>query len=127
MPKQTAIARTPATASVEPSSGLAVGRSLWHYDFAELTGHNLEARGRKVVNRLLEDGWRLLHIYTLRYEENGVWRERPMAILGKLRKDSIFAGEEPGNLCAPKSEFPRRVVSLANPGDGRHCRELRRP
>jgi hypothetical protein len=127
MPKQTTIARAPATASVEPCPSLAVGRSLWDFDFAELTGHNLESRGRKIVNRLLEDGWRLLHIYTLRYEENGVWRERPMAILGKLRKDSTFPGEEPGNRCAPKSEFSCRVVSLTNAGDGRHCREVRRP
>jgi len=58
---------------------------LWQLDIAELTGHNLEARGREEVNRLLDAGWRLLHIYTLRYEEGGVWRERPMAILGRLR------------------------------------------
>ena len=58
---------------------------LWQLDIAELTGHNLEARGREEVNRLLEAGWRLLHIYTLKYREDGVWRERPMAILGRLR------------------------------------------
>ncbi|HEV2523174.1 MAG TPA: hypothetical protein VGT24_12400 [Candidatus Acidoferrales bacterium] len=59
---------------------------LWQLDIAELTGHNLEARGREEVNRLLNAGWRLLHIYTLKYQEDGVWRERPMAILGRLRK-----------------------------------------
>ena len=58
---------------------------LWQLDVAEVTGHNLEARGREEVNRLLKAGWRLLHIYTLKYEEDGVWRERPMAILGRLR------------------------------------------
>ena len=58
---------------------------LWELDIAEVTGHNLEARGREEVNRLLEEGWRLLHIYTLRYREEEVWRERPMAILGKAR------------------------------------------
>ena len=58
---------------------------LWQLDIVELTGHNLEARGREEVNRLLEAGWRLLHIYTLKYEEDGTWRERPMGILGKLR------------------------------------------
>lgn len=58
---------------------------LWQLDVAELTGHNLEAKGRDEVNRLLESGWRLLHIYTLKYQEGGVWRERPMAILGRLR------------------------------------------
>lgn len=64
---------------------------LWQLDIAELTGHNLEARGREEVNRLLREGWRLLHIYTLKYEEDGVWRERPMAILGRL-KDSQKGG-----------------------------------
>jgi len=68
-------------------------QSLWQMDFAEITGHNIESRGRKEVNRLLEAGWRLLHIYTLRYEEDGVWLERPMAILGRLRNDSQPAGE----------------------------------
>jgi hypothetical protein len=58
---------------------------LWQLDVAEVTGHNLEARGREEVNRLLKAGWRLLHIYALKYEEDGVWRERPMAILGRLR------------------------------------------
>jgi hypothetical protein len=58
---------------------------LWQLDIVELTGHNLEARGREEVNRLLDAGWRLLHIYTLKYEEDGVWRERPMGILGRLR------------------------------------------
>ena len=58
---------------------------LRQLDIVELTGHNLETRGREEVNRLLETGWRLLHIYTLKYEEDGVWRERPMGILGRLR------------------------------------------
>ena len=58
---------------------------LWQLDIAELAGHNIEARGREEVNRLLSEGWMLLHIYTLKYEENGVWRERPMAILGRPR------------------------------------------
>ena len=60
---------------------------LWQLDIVELTGHNLETRGREEVNRLLDAGWRLLHIYTLKYEEDGVWRERPMGILGRLRND----------------------------------------
>jgi hypothetical protein len=29
---------------------------LWQLDIVELTGHNLEARGREEVNRLLETG-----------------------------------------------------------------------
>jgi hypothetical protein len=58
---------------------------LWQLDVIEITGHNLEARGREEVNRLLKAGWRLLHVYTLKYKEDGVWRERPMGILGKMR------------------------------------------
>lgn len=58
---------------------------LWQLQIAEVTGHNLEARGREEVNRLLQEGWHLLHIYTLKYQEDGVWRERPMAILGRSR------------------------------------------
>jgi hypothetical protein len=58
---------------------------LWQLDIVELTGHNLESRGREEVNRLLRAGWRLLHIYTLKYEEDGVWRDWPMAVLGRLK------------------------------------------
>jgi len=58
---------------------------LWQLDIEALTGHNLEARGREEVNRLLQEGWLLLHIYTLKYQEDGIWRERPMAILGRPR------------------------------------------
>lgn len=60
---------------------------MWQLDIGELTGHNLESRGREEVNRLLQSGWQLLLVYTLKYEEDGVWRERPMAILGKRRDD----------------------------------------
>lgn len=67
------------------SSELVEILPLWQLDIAELTGHNLEARGREEVNRLLAEGWRLLHIYTLKYQGDGVWRERPMAILGRPR------------------------------------------
>jgi hypothetical protein len=69
----------------EASIGVLESLPLWQLDIAELTGHNLEARGREEVNHLLQTGWRLLHIYTLKYEEDGVWRERPMAILGRPR------------------------------------------
>jgi len=71
-----------------------VGEPLWQFDFAEVTGRNLEMRGRKEVNRLLQAGWRLLLVYTLRYEENGVWRERPMAILGRLSDAACEKTEE---------------------------------
>ncbi len=70
------------TASVLPGDLPGVG-ALWQLDIAELAGHNIEARGREAVNRLLEAGWILLHIYTLKYREDGIWRERPMAILGR--------------------------------------------
>lgn len=65
-----------------PSAG---GTPLWQLDIVELAGHNIETKGREEVNRLLSEGWILLHIYTLKYEEGGVWRERPMAILGRPR------------------------------------------
>jgi hypothetical protein len=65
--------------------GLVDRLPLWQLDVVEVVGHNLEARGREEVNRLLDAGWRLLHVYTLKYEEDGVWRERPMGILGRLR------------------------------------------
>jgi len=75
----------------------ADAQPLWQFDFAEVTGYNLESRGRKEVNRLLAAGWRLLHVYTLRYEEKGVWRELPMAILGRLRNGSLLLSS--GELC----------------------------
>ena len=68
---------------------------LWQLDIVELTGHNLEARGREEVNHLLQAGWRLLHIYTLKYHEDEVWRERPMAILGRLRNEPEQQHDEP--------------------------------
>ena len=68
---------------------------LWGLEIVEVTGHNLEARGREDVNRLLQSGWRLLHVYTLKYRENGVWRERPMAILGRLRDSQEQPRKEP--------------------------------
>jgi hypothetical protein len=58
---------------------------LWDLNIGELTGHNIETQGREEVNALLDKGWILLHIYTLKYKEDGTWRERPMAILGKSR------------------------------------------
>lgn len=58
---------------------------LWELNIGELTGHNIETQGREEVNKLLEEGWILLHIYTLKYREDGTWRERPMAILGRSK------------------------------------------
>lgn len=56
---------------------------LWELGIIELAGRNIESAGREEVNKMLKSGWVLLHIYTLKYRENGVWRERPMAILGR--------------------------------------------
>ncbi len=56
---------------------------LWELGITELEGHNIEAAGREKVNKMLAEGWVLLHVYTLKYHEDNVWRERPMAILGK--------------------------------------------
>ncbi|MBI2032856.1 MAG: hypothetical protein HYT10_00080 [Candidatus Levybacteria bacterium] len=61
------------------------GKFLWELDIENLVGHNIEAKGRDEVNELLTRGWILLHIYTLKYKEDDVWRERPMAILGLPR------------------------------------------
>ncbi len=58
---------------------------LWHLDIAQLEGHNIEEKGRDIVNEMLKKGWVLLHIYTLKYSVDGMWQERPMAILGKPR------------------------------------------
>jgi hypothetical protein len=60
-----------------------VPSQLWELGITELAGHNIEAHGREEVNRMLKEGWMLLHIYTLHYEDEGVWRQRPMAILGR--------------------------------------------
>lgn len=59
---------------------------LWDLGIRELAGHNIETQGREEVNKMLEEGWILLHIYTLKYREDGTWRERPMAILGMPKK-----------------------------------------
>ncbi len=59
---------------------------LWELGIGELAGHNIETQGREEVNKMLTEGWILLHIYTLKYKEDGAWRERPMAILGKPKE-----------------------------------------
>jgi len=82
----------PASSSLDLPPG-AVPPALWELDIAEVAGHNLEARGRQEVNRMLGEGWRLLHVYTLRYREGEIWRERPMAILGRLRGQNQGAVE----------------------------------
>lgn len=65
---------------------VSVSTELWALGIVELAGRNLEATGREEVNQMLAENWLLLHIYTLKYREDGVWRERPMAILGKPGK-----------------------------------------
>jgi hypothetical protein len=86
MPKRK-IPSAPAAAAepIAPPVNVLETLPLWQLDIVELMGHNIEAHGREEVNRLLQSAWRLLHIYTLKFQEDGVWRERPMAILGKLR------------------------------------------
>jgi len=87
-------------------AGLTSGapRALWQLGIVEVAGHNLEARGRDEVNRLLQEGWHLLHVYTLKYCDDGVWRERPMAILGRSRapdEKDLRTGVEPPAAPAP--------------------------
>jgi hypothetical protein len=62
---------------------LGVNIPIWELGISELDGKSLEKSTRDEVNKMLADGWLLLHIYTLKYREDNVWRERPMAILGK--------------------------------------------
>jgi hypothetical protein len=64
-------------------TGTQPSYNLWDLDIEELAGHNIESAGREEVNKMLQEGWVLLHIYTLKYREDDVWRERPMAILGR--------------------------------------------
>ena len=68
--------------SAEEMGGLQHSQ-LWELGITELAGHNIEAQGREEVNKMLKEGWMLLHIYTLHYQDDGVWRQRPMAILGR--------------------------------------------
>ncbi|HXU19937.1 MAG TPA: hypothetical protein VN788_05075 [Verrucomicrobiae bacterium] len=44
---------------------------LWQLDVVE-PDTTWKPWDQKKVNRLLETGWRLLHIYTRKYEEDGV-------------------------------------------------------
>jgi len=86
-----AAVRQPGVISITP-------RALWQLGIVEVVAHNLEVRGREEVNRLLQEGWHLLHIYTLKYRDDGVWRERPMAILGRSRvpeEKKLRTGVEP--------------------------------
>lgn len=69
--------------SSETSLNTQKSLELWDLEIGELAGHNIESAGREEVNKMLAEGWILLHIYTLKYKEDGAWRERPMAILGK--------------------------------------------
>jgi len=62
----------------------ATGDGIWNIGVKELTAKSLEASTRDEVNDMLADGWILLHVYTLKYREGNVWRERPMAVLGRI-------------------------------------------
>ena len=67
---------------------------LWDLGVVELAGHNIETKGRGEVNEKLKNGWLLLHIYTLTYQEDGVWRDRPMAILGLPKHKQKIVSKE---------------------------------
>jgi hypothetical protein len=60
--------------------------ALWELGVAEITSHKFESADRDEVNDMLAQGWILLHIYTLKYRDKIVWRERPMVILGRPAK-----------------------------------------
>jgi hypothetical protein len=79
-------AGTAENAAEKPSSAgeyEQVPSQLWELGITELAGHNIEAHGREEVNKMLKEGWTLLHIYTVHCQDDGIWRQRPMAILGR--------------------------------------------
>jgi len=80
--KEVGMAKNSAVSDIEKQRSY----ELWELTIEELTGHNIETQGREEVNKLLKEGWILLHMYTLKYREDDTWRERPMAILGKPKK-----------------------------------------
>lgn len=77
------MAQDTATQVATQSIPTPVNRPVWELGINELAGRNLETSGRQDVNDMLQHGWVLLHIYTLKYRERDVWRERPMAVLGR--------------------------------------------
>jgi hypothetical protein len=87
---------------------------LWQLQIAEVAGHNLESRGREEVNRMLREGWQLLHVYTLKYREDCVWRERPRAILGKSRAkaEEILTAGSSRELQAPQGPASGKFQDL---------------
>ena len=79
--------------------------ALWELEIEELEGKSIERRGREEVNAMLEKGWVLLSIYTLRFKDTeDTWFERPMAILG-LPKHPVKAKKE-----RKKVDYPKAVV-----------------
>lgn len=75
------------TSSLEQSEQAPT--QLWELGITELAGRNIEAHGREEVNKMLQEGWTLLHIYTVHYQDDGVWRQRPMAILGRSARADV--------------------------------------
>lgn len=76
---------------------------LWELEIVELEGRSLEKRGRDDVNEMLSQGWLLLYMYTLRFKDDDeVWRERPMAILG--------LPQHPVKRKIKKKEYPEVVI-----------------
>jgi hypothetical protein len=87
---------------------------LWDLNVSELHRHNIEAHGREEVNRMLREGWILLHIHTLHYDDNGIRRERPMAILGKPEPGARLLSYRPStgmSLCTRPSASACNVSS----------------
>jgi hypothetical protein len=83
MAKQITMSTRQHTKKVEETLPVSTNSPLWELGIKELSGKNLETAGREEVNEMLASGWILLHIYTLKYKEGSIWRERPMAILGR--------------------------------------------
>lgn len=78
--------------------------ALWDYEIQEVDGKSLEKKGREEINLMLEDGWILLSVYTLRYKDgDDTWFERPMAILG-LPKQPMRVKR------SKKKEYPEAII-----------------
>ena len=56
--------------------------ALWEFEIQQVEGKSLERKGRDEINDMLLDGWIMLSVYTLRFKNDDIWLERPMAILG---------------------------------------------
>ncbi len=58
---------------------------FWQLDIVELAGRNIEPPGPRGGQAATTSRVAVAPDHTLEYEEDGVWRERPTVILGRLK------------------------------------------